>query len=89
MPTTLTPNRPHTSPARTHARGKWFFGVLLGVWPLALATAAVAVALGLPAAVTLGSALAAALVVDFMVIVSVFEVDAGDNALDGSSDDYT
>ncbi len=89
MPTTLTPQRPDSESAPTHARGKWFFGVLFGVWPLALVMAAVAVALGLPTGITLGSALAAALAIDFLVIVSLFEVDDGDSDLDGSSDDYT
>jgi hypothetical protein len=87
MPTTLTPTRSDSPPEPTHARGKWFFGALVGVWPLALALAALAVALGLPVGITVGSALAAALAIDFLVIVSVFEVDDGDSDFDGSTDD--
>ena len=62
----------------THARGKWFYAALVGIWPLALAVGAVGVALGLPLGITLGSSLAVALAVDFLAIVTVFEVDDGD-----------
>jgi hypothetical protein len=82
MPTTVTPIRPDEQPSTTHARGRWFYGVLVGIWPLALAIGAVGVAFGLPLGITLGSALAVALAVDFLTIVAAFEVDDGDTDLD-------
>jgi hypothetical protein len=75
----LTPPRlvdPQSAP--THARGRWFAAVLIGVWPIALAAAALAVALGLPAKLSFGSALAGALAIDFITIVLTFAVDDGD-----------
>jgi hypothetical protein len=82
MPATLTPTQPDEHASTTHARGPWFYGVLVGVWPLALAVGAVGVALGLPLGITLGSALAVALAVDFLTVVAAFEVDDGDDELD-------
>jgi hypothetical protein len=52
--------------------------VLIGVWPIALAAGAIAVALGVPAKISLGSALAAALAIDFLIVVLTLAVDDGD-----------
>ena len=62
----------------THAKGTWFYGVLIGVWPLAVAIGLVGTVLGLPTGIALGSCLAAALAVDFVLVVLMFAVDDGD-----------
>lgn len=74
--TTAPPFDPDAAP--THAKGRWFYAVLIGVWPLAVVAALVAIAIGLPAGIALGSALAAALAVDFMLVALVLAVDDGD-----------
>lgn len=74
--TTAPPFDPESTP--THAKGRWFYGALIGVWPLALVGGLIAMGLGLSAGVALGSALAAALAVDFIFIVLTLAVDDGD-----------
>ena len=64
--------------APTHLHGWRIAAALLGVWPVAVAAGLVAAAFGLPAAITLASALAVALAVDFVIIVTALEVDDGD-----------
>jgi hypothetical protein len=64
--------------APTHARGRWFTTVLVGAWPVAILAAAAGVALGAPTGITIASGLAAALVIDFVLIVLAFAVDDGD-----------
>jgi hypothetical protein len=74
--TTAPPFDPEATP--THAKGRWFYGTLIGVWPLAVVAALVAMALGLSAGLALGSALATALAVDFVIVVLTLAVDDGD-----------
>jgi hypothetical protein len=74
--TTAPPFDPEATP--THAKGRWFYGALLGVWPVAVAAGLIATALGLSAGIALGSALATALAVDFVLVVLTLAVDDGD-----------
>jgi hypothetical protein len=74
--TTAPPFEPEATP--THAKGRWFYGALIGVWPLAVVATLLAMALGLSAGIALGSALATALAVDFIVVVVTLAVDDGD-----------
>ena len=76
LTTAPPPFDPDATP--THAKGKWFYGVLIGVWPLAVAFGLVAAAFGLSTGIALGSCVAAALAVDFVLVVMVFAVDDGD-----------
>jgi hypothetical protein len=78
MPVLTPPRLVDPQSAPTHARGRWFAAVLIGIWPIALGAGAVAVAFGLPAKIAFGSALAAALAIDFLVVVLTFAVDDGD-----------
>jgi hypothetical protein len=64
--------------APTHARGRWFRAILIGAWPVAMLAALAAVALGAPAGITIGSGVAAALAIDFVLVVLAFAVDDGD-----------
>jgi hypothetical protein len=74
--TTAPPFDPEATP--THAKGRWFYGALLGVWPVAVVAGLIATALGLSAGIALGSALATALAVDFVLVVLTLAVDDGD-----------
>ncbi len=76
LTTAPPPFDPDATP--THAKGRWFYGVLIGVWPLALAFGLAAPVFGLPMGIALGSCLAAALAVDFVLVVVTFAVDDGD-----------
>jgi hypothetical protein len=76
LTTAPSPFDPDAAP--THAKGKRFYGVLIGVWPLAVALGLVATAFGLSTGIALGSALATALAVDFVLVVLALAVDDGD-----------
>ena len=76
LTTAPPPFDPDATP--THAKGRWFYGVMIGVWPLAVAIGLVAIAFGLSAGIALGSCLTAALAVDFLLVVLTFAVDDGD-----------
>jgi hypothetical protein len=75
----VTPTSPIDPDAvPTHARGRWFRAILIGAWPVALLAALMAVALGAPAGISIGSGVAAALAIDFVLAVLMFAVDDGD-----------
>ena len=75
----FNPTRPvDPDAAPTHARGRWFAAILIGAWPVAMLAALAAVALGAPTKTTFASGLAAALAIDFVLIVLTFAVDDGD-----------
>lgn len=78
MPDVSPPEFVDPDSAPTHARGRWFVAVLLGVWPLAIVAGAVAVAFGAPTKISIACALVVALAIDFLAIVGTFEVDDGD-----------
>lgn len=73
--TTAPPCDPDATP--THAKGRWLDGAPIGVWPLAAASALVAVAFGLSAGIAPGSALATAPAADLVVVLTL-TVDDGD-----------
>jgi hypothetical protein len=76
---TVIPKRPiDPDAAPTHARGRWFAAILIGAWPVAMLAAVLAVVLGAPNGITIASGVAAALAVDFLLIVLAFAVDDGD-----------
>jgi hypothetical protein len=74
--TIAPPFDPEATP--THAKGRWFYGALLGVWPVAVVAGLIATVLGLSAGIALGSAFATALAVDFVLVVLTLAVDDGD-----------
>jgi hypothetical protein len=78
MPTLTTAPQFDPEATPTHAKGPWFYGTLIGVWPVAVGGGLVAIALGLSAGIALGSALAVALAVDFILAVVTLAVDDGD-----------
>jgi hypothetical protein len=55
MPTLTTAPPLDPDAILTHAKGRWFYGALIGVWPLAVLASLVAVALGLSVGMALGS----------------------------------
>jgi hypothetical protein len=76
---TVTPKGPiDPDAAPTHARGRWFGAILVGAWPVALLAALLAVSLGAPTGITIASGVAAALAIDFVLVVLAFAVDDGD-----------
>ena len=78
MPTVIPKGPIDPDAAPTHARGRWFGAILIGAWPVAMLAALVAVALGAPTGITIGSGVAVALAIDFVLIVLAFAVDDGD-----------
>lgn len=74
--TNAPPFDPESTP--THAKGRWFYGALLGVWPVAVIAGVVAMTVGLSTGIALGSPLATALAVDFILVVVTLAVDDGD-----------
>jgi hypothetical protein len=78
MPTLSQPPPFDPPSVPTHAKGRWFIGSLVGVWPVAIVLAFIGVALGLPEGITFGSCLATALAVDFVIVVMTLAVDDGD-----------
>jgi hypothetical protein len=75
----VTPTSPiDPDAAPTHARGRWFRAILIGAWPVALVAALLAVVLGAPTGISFGSGVAAALAIDFVLVVLAFAVDDGD-----------
>jgi hypothetical protein len=78
MPTLTTASQFDPEATPTHAKGQCFYGALIGVWPLAVAAGLIATALGPSAGIALGSAIASALAIDFVLVVLTLAVDDGD-----------
>lgn len=76
--TTISQVEPDTQKVRSHARGRGFWALLIGAWPLGVLVGLIlSLVLG-GLAVGIASGLAVALGINFVCVVVAFAVDDGD-----------